>query len=361
MIKSLYIHIPFCDCICSYCDFAKVLSNTFSKKDYISKLIDEFYSLNIPFDSLETIYIGGGTPSSLSIEEIKPLLEILSTNFPSVIECTIEANPETITREKILFYKKHNINRISLGVESLNNKILKYLNRTHTNEKVKEVISILKEEEFRNYNLDFIYGMKGMATEDIDEEIAFIKNSDCKHVSFYSLQIEEGTILNNNGEKTQSDEELRNKYDYIKKSLKNIGMNRYEISNFSYPGFESKHNITYWKDNEYYAIGLSSSGYINKTRYTNTKSMTKYMNGIFNRSIESINKNDEEFEFLMLNLRLVSGFRLETFKERFNKDFLLSYKENIKKIKDYVIIDSSFRIKEDYLFTMDGILLNLLK
>lgn len=361
MVKSLYIHIPFCDCICSYCDFSKVLSNTFSKKDYINRLIEEFNSLNIIHDSLDTIYIGGGTPSCLSIDEIKPLLDILSNEFPSVKEFTIEANPESLTKEKIEFYKKKKINRISLGVESLNDDILKYLNRKHSRDKVQEVISYLKEEEFKNYNLDFIYGMKGMKISDIDDEILFIKDSGCQHVSFYSLQIEDGTILKNKNEVTLPDEELRKMYDYILMSLKDIGMNRYEVSNFSYPGYESKHNLTYWHDNEYYAIGLSSSGYVGKTRFTNTRSMTKYMHGETCKKIEMLKESDEEFEFLMLNLRLEKGFKLSEFKDRFNKDFLLSYRENIEKIKDYVYIDSSFRIKEKYLYTMDGILLDLLK
>lgn len=362
MVKSLYIHIPFCDGICSYCDFAKVFSNTFSHKKYLDVLLDEIKSLNIKEDSLNTIYIGGGTPSCLTEEELIYLLSYLNFHFKNVNEFTLEANPESLSKEKIKICHKYGVNRISLGVQSVNDSILKYLNRQHNKEAVKTVIKSLKDEGIDNFNLDFIYGIPSMSLDDLKDDLSFAKEMNSPHLSFYSLQIEEGTILGNNKTIPLSDEKMRNQYNYIVSYLNQLGYERYEISNFAKKGYESQHNLTYWHDLEYYAAGLSAAGYISNKRYTNTKSMTNYLKGKFNRDVSIISKEDEEFEFLMLNLRLKNGFELTKFKERFKKDFLTAYQNELKKVSDYVEINNgSFRIKDEYLYTMDNILLNILK
>lgn len=360
--KSLYLHIPFCEKICAYCDFTKVYSCSFSHKEYLSVLFSEIEDLKIPFDSLNTIYIGGGTPSSLNEEELESLLSFLHARFPHLKEFTLEANPESLSLLKIKICQKNGVNRISLGVQSTNPSILKYLNRNHTNEELIECITHLRTCHFLNYNLDFIYGIPNQTKEDLIRDIEFCKEYASTHLSFYSLQIEEGTMLYNQKAKAVSDEVMRQEYDFILTQLESMGFHRYEVSNFAKKGYESRHNLTYWHDEQYYACGVSASGYVQNQRYTNTHSLTRYLKKDFNRSVENIDEKAEEFEFLMLNLRLWNGFPLEKFKQRFHKDFLIAYRKEIEEVKDYVNCSSnSFSIKEPYLFTMDSILLTLLK
>ena len=362
MVKSLYIHIPFCEKICAYCDFAKVMNGTFSHASYLKILLQEIKDKNIPEDSLKTIYIGGGTPSCLTLSELDFLLSYLNKHFPSVEEFTLEANPESLSKEKIMLCQKYGVNRISLGAQSSNDKILKTLNRNHRNEDLIRCCHDLHELNFDNFNLDFIYGLPGMSKEDLENDIKLSLSLKSKHLSYYSLQIEKGTLLYNKHIKPTDDEVLREMYDYLLEKLHEAGYERYEVSNFALPGYESKHNLTYWHDENYYAAGLSASGYVENTRYTNTLSMTKYMKGKFDPVTERITPEGEEFEFLMLNLRLVSGFSLDTFSTRFHKDFLSSYQKEINRVKDYVEIKNGyFAIKKEYLYTMDQILLELLK
>ena len=360
--KSLYIHIPFCEKICAYCDFAKVMNGTFSHMKYLANLFKELEEEEIPFDSLKTIYIGGGTPSCLTLDELNLLLSYLYEHFPSVEEFTLEANPESLDKDKIRLCQMYGVNRISLGAQAASDDILKTLNRNHRMKDLIRCCDDLHELHFDNFNLDFIYGLPGMTKKDLDDDIELSLKLKSKHLSYYSLQIEKGTMFYNKHIKAQDDEVMREMYDYLIKKLHEAGFKRYEVSNFAIPGYESRHNLTYWHDEPYYAVGLSASGYINQTRFTNTHSMTKYMKGLTDRATEEISSKSEEFEFLMLNLRLVSGFSLDKFKERFHKDFLVSYQKEIKKVEEYVQVkDGYFAIKPEYLYTMDHILLELLK
>ncbi len=362
MIESLYIHIPFCDNICSYCDFSKVLTNTVDEGDYINQLIEEINSYKIPNNSLKTIYIGGGTPSALSAEKLRILLSHLHSRFSNVEEFTMEANPESLTEEKIKILKEFGINRVSLGVQTLNDKLLILLNRKHTILDVQNCILNLKKYSITNFNLDFIYGIPGLTLKDIQNEFEFIQEFNPTHVSFYSLQIEEGTMFYIKHMKPSDDSVMRDQYDFINENLLKLGYYRYEISNFSKSGFQSLHNKTYWKDNQYYACGVSASGYIENKRYTNTKSITKYMKGKRIQEEEYINSQESEFEFLMLNLRLSEGFEIDNFNTRFKKDFLTEYADEIELCKNDLIIENGrVKILENKLYIMDSILLKLLK
>ena len=362
MTESLYIHIPFCSHICNYCDFPKVLSGTFPEEKYITCLLDELKSYHIKDHSLKTIYIGGGTPSSLSLTSLKKLLSYLHEHFNNVVEFSLEANPESLTEDKIQLLQKYGVNRISLGVESSSEDILKILNRKHTVFQVESAIRLLRQYGFDNINLDFIYGVNEMTAKDLDHDIAFALKQNTEHLSFYSLQIEEGTVFYNQKVKAKSDKKMSEMYEKILVNLENHEYHRYEVSNFSKPGKESLHNLTYWHDKEYYACGLGASGYVNNIRYKNTLSMNKYLSGNFRHDEETIFIYDHEFEYLMLNLRLIEGFSLKEFQTLFGKNFLASYKKNIMEINDYVSVKNGrFSIKEKYIYTMDQILLSLLK
>ncbi len=338
MIKALYIHIPFCEKICAYCDFAKVMTGTFSHWDYLKVLLADIESQKIPYDSLETIYIGGGTPSCLSLDELDILLSYLYEHFPSVKEFTLEANPESLDKDKIRLCQMYGVNRISLGAQAANDDILKTLNRNHKTADLIRCCNDLHDLHFDNFNLDFIYGLPFMTKKDLDDDIALSLRLKSKHLSYYSLQIEEGTMFYNQKVEAQDDEVMREMYDYLRNKLQEAGFARYEVSNFAIPGYESRHNLTYWHDEEYYAAGLSASGYVNNIRFTNTRSMTKYLKGDFAPSKETIDLKQEEFEFLMLNLRLVQGFSLDKFKSRFQKDFLISYLNEVFDLLNFFLI-----------------------
>ena len=357
MISSLYIHIPFCDCICNYCDFAKVLKGTFSQDRYIDCLINDIESLKIKDQSLKTIYIGGGTPTCLSDSNLKRLLEYLNRHFYYPEEFTVEANPESLTKRKVSLLSEYGVNRISLGVQSSNPKTLHYLGRNHTNGEVIKAVRLLNEAGLKNYNLDFIYGV-----DDLKDDINFAFSLNPTHLSFYSLQIEDSTVFHNKNIQALDDETMAKMYSCINYLLPQEGYHRYEVSNFAQKGYESIHNLNYWHDGQYYAAGLSSSGYINDTRYKNTLSLTDYLKGINKRTFDKITEKDHEFEYLMLNLRLVNGFNLDEFANLFKKDFLTDYSANLENLKgDFSIKNQRFMIKKSKLFIMDSILLNLLK
>lgn len=361
MTEALYLHIPFCDHLCHYCDFPKVLTGTFSEDAYLDALLKEIESFSIPPHSLKTVYIGGGTPSALSIRNLEKLLSYLHQHFVPLEEFTVEANPESLNEEKMILFKKYGVNRISLGVESSDDGILKRINRAHRISDVEKTISLLKKNEFKNINLDFIYGLEGTDLLDIRKDLDFALKEDVTHLSFYSLQIEEGTVFHNRNVRTDGDSLLASEYEEIVRTLEAHGFYRYEVSNFAKKGYESKHNLTYWNDQTYYAAGLGASGYLGNLRFVNTKSMNHYLAGKTHISEEKITIYDHEFEYLMLHLRLVSGFSIQEFDSLFGKDFLSYYRKGLEKVEDYVEIrDGFFHIRPQYLYTMDNILLSLL-
>ena len=362
MISSLYLHIPFCDNICSYCDFSKVLTGSSSQKEYIDCLLDEIESLNIEDRSLKTVYLGGGTPSALNPESLEKLLSYLDHRFYPVVDFTMEANPESLTPRKIQLLKQYHVNRVSIGVQTVNPELLKYLNRKHSIDDVRRCVSDLRKNGIENINLDFIYGIPGSTFKDIEDDLSFVIEIDPSHVSFYSLQIEEGTLFYVKKIKPMDDSILREQYDRINIFLKNHGYYRYEVSNFSKKGYQSLHNRTYWKDEEYYACGVSASGYIQNRRYTNTRSITNYLKGKRILEEETLTEKEQEFEFLMLNLRLQEGFSIFEFNRRFHQDFLTSYQKEIEDCRDDIELKNGrIRIKEEKLYIMDSVLLKLLK
>ena len=352
-IKSLYIHIPFCNEICSYCDFVKVYKKDELIDKYLEVLKDEINSM--PVRVLRTIYIGGGTPSCLSEKQLEKLLQITSIfMLENDYEFTIEANPESLSEEKIKLLSKYGVNRVSLGIQTFNEKLLKLLNRRHTKDDVIEVVNNLNKHGINNYSFDFIYSLPFQKIEDInaDLELAFSLNP--KHLSFYSLLIEEHTMLYIKGHKEADDNIQREMYDFIYSKLEDNGYNRYEISNFAKSGYESKHNKVYWHDEKYYAAGVSASGYVDDYRYTNTKSLDKYLNRDNNKVIENIDIEDNIIEHIMLGFRLDEGLSFDVFYDKFNIDFKNEYKEQIDKLKDEGLLIE----KEDkVLATYEGSLL----
>ena len=360
MTSSVYIHIPFCNTICSYCDFCKMLYNKDLVDKYLSSLkkeIKDKYKKEI----IKTIYIGGGSPSSLNIEQLNSLKDIISIfNLHKNVEFTIEVNISDIEEEKLIFYKKLGINRISIGIETINNKYLKLLNRFHTKNEVINKINLVKK-YFTNINVDFIYGFNNQTINDLKKDLDFFKGLDINHISIYSLILEENTKLYIEKYRRLNDDEDAKMYYYIIDYLESLGFNHYEISNFSKPGYESKHNLVYWNNETYYGFGLRSSGYIGNVRYTNTRSLNKYINGNYILNSDIITKEIDMENEMILGIRKIEGINKIKFLNKFNIKIEDVFAIN-KLIKNKLLIDNNgyIYIPKDKLYIENKILVNFI-
>lgn len=356
---SIYIHIPFCASICTYCDFCKIYYN----KKYIDKYLDSLEKeINERYqgEKVKTIFIGGGTPTSLDNDELKRLLEITKIfDTQETIEFTIESNIESITEDKLKIMKEYGVNRISIGVQSFNNQIIKILGRSHTKEEIYNKINLTKK-YFDNINIDLIYAV----TENIDivkEDIDNILRLDISHISTYSLIIEDRTILKiNNYQNIEEDIDYQ-MYKYIENILEDNNYIHYEISNYAKKGFESKHNLVYWNNEEYYGFGLSSTSFLNNLRRTNTKNIIKYLD---NNYLDEENYEDKEIRIeneIMLGLRKVSGINLNTFKEKYNIELEELYDISNLLKEGYLIKENNhLKINKEYIYISNEILLKIL-
>ncbi len=359
-IKSMYIHIPFCDTICSYCDFCKMFYNEKLVDRYLDALKEEILE-NYRGEVLDTLYIGGGTPSSLSASQLKKLFCVLSSiKLNKECEFTMEVTIDSLTHEKIDILKENGVNRVSIGVQTINEKFFKFLNRKTDKDKLIEDINYLKSVQIDNINLDLMYALKDETIEDVLNDLDFFISLDVKHISTYSLILEENTMLYINKYSLIDSNIDRKMYDVICKKLKQNGYIHYEVSNFSKEGYLSKHNMTYWNNDRYYGFGLGSSGYINNIRYTNTRSINSYIHKKF-RYLEEVidSKSDMENE-IMLNLRTARGLSKEKFCEKFNKDILALF--DIKfLIDDNILIDDGkfLRVSDQYFYVLNNILVKI--
>ena len=352
-VKSLYIHIPFCNHLCSYCDFPKLQYFTIFAKPYLNKLKEELDSYNIKLP-LDTIYVGGGTPTSLEDDLFLELLKIIKPFSKGVKEYTFEANPESLSPNKIKMMKKYGVNRVSLGVQSTDESILKSINRHHNYEDVKESINNLKIEGIDNINVDLILSLPNSSIEQIKIDLDRLLPLGIKHISCYSLLVNPNTIFYINGVKEADDDEARQYYDFVHNYLLEKGFIHYEVSNFAKEGYQSKHNFTYWNNNRYFGVGLGAAGYIDNIRYTNTKSINEYLKGHFLYEKEIVTLKEEKEYQIMLNLRTNKGIDLSYFKNRFNVDLLKEKNEIINKL----IKNGKLYIKDNHLIpTYEGMMI----
>ncbi len=356
-MRSVYVHIPFCKSICSYCDFCKFYYNESWAKRYIETLkeeINKYYEEDI----VRTIYVGGGTPSSLGLENIKKLFEVLSVfKLDKIYEYTFECNIDDINDELLTILKENKINRLSIGVQSLNKKKLEYLNRNHTKEEVIKNIKLCRKYGFDNINIDFMYGLPIENLIMMKKDFKKFLKLNVEHISSYSLIIEDHTMIKNKRDKN-IDEDIEYKmYQYILKKTKKNGYHHYEISNFAIKGYESMHNKTYWKNEEYYGFGLSSHGYINGIRYENTRNLNKYFNHEF-RLNELLVSTEEDMENeLILGLRLLDGINVEHFNNKFKYNIFKVFKINEAIEKGFLIYKNDIlKIPEDKIYIMNEII-----
>lgn len=349
---GLYIHIPFCVSKCKYCDFNSHKINLEEKVKYLEDLKEEMklYKKEIGDNEIDTVFIGGGTPSILTKEEIKLLFDNIKSNFKlkNNAEITMECNPGTLTVNKLKVMKECGVNRLSIGLQAVQNNHLKYIGRIHTYEEFEENYNQAKNVGFENINIDLMYALPNQKKEDWMESLEKVVKLNPTHISAYSLILEEGTELFNMYERNEfklldedADIEM---YEYTINYLKMNGYNQYEISNYAKEGFECKHNILYWKCENYLGLGVSASGYLNNTRYNNISDLDEYNKLIHSGKKpiewqEKLSIKDEIEESIFLGLRMNEGIKFKMFYEKYDFNFEEEYKNEINKLKNMNLIE----------------------
>lgn len=355
--KSVYIHIPFCNTICSYCDFCKFLKNDKWTYKYLESLENEIKE-NYNGEKINTIYIGGGTPSSLNIDQLTKLFQMIKIfDKDKNIEFTFECNIENITEEKLQLLYTNGVNRLSIGVQTFNKKYLEYLNRNHDENMIKEKISLAKHIGFKNINIDLIYALKNQKLEDLEYDLNKFLELDITHISTYSLIIEPHTKLYIDNEFNIDEELDYEMYKTIIKKLEFNGYKHYEVSNFAKEGYESKHNLTYWNNNEYYGFGVGASGYINNVRYDNTRSINEYFKGNYVLNSHTLDLNETIENEFILGLRKIEGIDKEIFLKKYKRD-IKSIDVVNKLLKQNKLLENkkSIYINPKYIYTSNEIL-----
>ena len=356
----IYIHIPFCNHICTYCDFPKMLYDKKFCQKYLKILAEEIKE-RYKDEEVISIYIGGGTPTSLGEDELKYLLEMTKIfKKEKLKEFTIESNIESLTNEKIKLLKEYGVNRLSLGVQSFQEKNLKILGRHHTTKMVKEKVESLKKVGINNISIDYIYGIKENL-EEVEEDINTFLTLDIPRISCYSLIIEKNTILSLKNQKYIDEEKEYQMYKKINKLLETNHYHQYEISNYSKPSYPSIHNLNYWNNGFYYGFGLGAVSYLNDTRISNTKNFSKYLKKEY---IQEKIKEDRKIKIsneFILGLRKIEGIDVNAFQEKYHESiFTIPEIEKLLQEKKLVFHDNHLFISKKYLYLSNEILINFI-
>lgn len=347
---GIYIHIPFCKSKCYYCDFISYTNKENYIEEYIKNIIEELEQYDLSNYNITTIYIGGGTPSFINEKYIVQLLRNLKTklsnnqtNFENM-EITIEINPGTITKNKIEQYKKAGINRVSIGLQSTDNDLLKQIGRIHTYEEFLEAYEIIKEAGFENINIDLMIGLPNQTIQMLKTTLEEIKKLNPAHISVYSLIVEENTKIEKmieKGELQLLDENYeRQMYWYVKNTLELNGYKHYEISNFAKEGKQSKHNLNCWEQKEYIGLGASAHSYLNNVRYSNSAFTNEEDWDFNNKTIEEQQTSqDQKREYMLLGLRKIDGVSINQFKQKFVENPIYLFRKEIQKLVEEKLIE----------------------
>lgn len=344
---GIYIHIPFCKQKCFYCDFCSFANKNEMQEKYVETVINEIKNITHKEKyTVTTIYFGGGTPSILNPKYIKNILQEIESSFKILddTEITIEINPGTVNEEKLKKYKEYGINRLSIGLQSANDKILKKIGRIHDYKQFEETFFYARKCGFKNINVDLMIGLPTQTIEDVKQTLEKIIQKNPEHISVYSLIIEEGTIIekliNENKLQLPDEETERIMYWTVVNELKENGYNQYEISNFSKKTHESKHNTNCWKQKQYIGLGTSAHSYLNKKRYSNTNNIEEYIKNIQENNIsKNITIHEEQTEestmneYMLLGLRMIQGININEFKQKFKTDPTIKYKKILEKLQ----------------------------
>lgn len=372
---GLYLHIPFCKNICKYCDFYKMVVSRSLQEKTINYIIEEMKLRELSKYQIDTIYIGGGSPSSLDDDLLDKLLFNLSqlTNFDELKEFTIEFNPNDITIDKVKILQKYQVTRVSIGIQTFNNNLLNTLGRIPfvSFEELSEKIKLLNMHDIKNINVDLIYAIPGEVIDDITDDLNKMMRLPITHLSCYSLILEERSILYyeyTHNKIKLIDETLDEKmYEKINEVLEKNNFIHYETSNFSKPGFNSLHNLIYWHRDDYLGIGPGASSSIDNHRFTNTHNLTEYFLGIDNKNIkyaEDIidSKKDEQELMVMMNLRLSEGINKKRYLERFNEDVKDTFPSILELLKEGLLEETTdtIRIPLKYFYISNYIIVKII-
>ncbi|MFR8104568.1 MAG: radical SAM family heme chaperone HemW [Clostridia bacterium] len=354
---GIYIHIPFCKQKCSYCDFVSFPKDKSIQEQYIQALIKEIKERKIELQNLQeecqasTVYVGGGTPSYIEANAIKQILEEIKQVYriENDAEFTIEMNPGTISEEKLRIYKESGINRISIGLQTTQDNLLKQIGRIHTYEQFLENYKLARKLGFSNINVDLMIGLPNQNMKNVEESIERVIKLNPEHISVYSLILEEGTKLYEQYLKNElelpTEEMERDMYWKVKEKLEKAGYRQYEISNFAKQGKESKHNLACWNQKEYLGFGLAAHSYLENTRYSNTEDIEEYMKNIElgkltkNRILhETQTEEDKRKEYMLLGLRKIEGVSISKFKEKFVQNPLFLFRKELNRLVEENLI-----------------------
>lgn len=352
MTKNCYIHIPFCKQKCNYCAFIsypcidKITGYIFS---LLKEITDKYEG-----EKLKTLYIGGGTPSLIPTNLLEKIIKKFS--FTNNAEITIEVNPDDVTSELINKYFQLGINRISMGVQSLNDRVLKIAGRRHSAQQALDAIDIISNSKIKNLSCDLIYGLPEQTCEDFINDIKTLTNLSIQHISLYGLKIEENTPFERNLPTNLPDDDAQaDMYIEACRTLNNNGFEQYEISNFAKPEMFSRHNINYWNNNSYYGFGVAAHGYVDGFRYYNTSNLEEYMN---NPSVSEyahhLTETERLEEEIFLGFRKSEGIKISEINKKFNINFCEKYKDCLTKYQgEYIVNDGT-----SVYFTTKGFLLS---
>lgn len=333
--QAVYVHIPFCVHKCAYCDFASYqIYNDHIMTDYARRLVEEIsaWTPALPVSPTATVYFGGGTPSVLPLEDLAAIVTAMKERgfWQHPAEATLEANPGTVDRERLRFYRQLGFDRLSLGIQSFQPEELAAMGRIHTAEQAEEAIALAREAGFRRISGDLIYGYPGQTVETVRDSLERLLDTGVDHVSVYGLTVEEGTLLAKQVREGKallpSEDASGTMYDFLMEALPQAGYHRYEISNFARPGQESRHNQVYWHYDPYMAFGTAACRFDGKIRETNPRNLQAYLQGAPPER-EILTCEDRRAELVFMNLRTVKGLSLEEFTQRTAEDFFHIYEK----------------------------------
>ena len=373
---GLYIHIPFCDRKCDYCDFVSYSMGLDAQKEFKEALFKEIdmYREECTKKVFNSIYIGGGTPSVMHAGFIYDLSrKIFSTfHFEEDVEFTIEVNPNSVTMEKLTEYLRAGVNRVSVGVQCIDSKILANVGRFQTIQNIDNTFYLLNKMGFTNTSADVMIGLPHQSLDAVKDTINYLLNKCVKHISVYTLQVEENTQLYKNIKmgkiKPLGDKACIKMYETVNEMLKNAGFVRYEVSNFAIPNYESRHNFKYWKDVDYLGLGVSAHSFLDGYRFNNTPRLDEYIQRVNSGKLPVIQRdfildNDRRTEYIMLSLRLATGLNLKKFRRRFDEDLLKTRADQIQSLikGGFVFIEDGFlKIAPQHMYISNRIIVELL-
>lgn len=360
MIDGLYVHVPFCQHVCAYCDFAKARYVPFLAEQYLNCLEAELAQL--PPQTFQTIYVGGGTPTALNDQQLKRLLSIIA-RFGCQGEYTVEVNPETFSESKAKLLKEYGVNRISMGVESFSEKVLAEMDRVHHNIDVHNCFRWLAQVNITNISIDLMYGFAHQTLSDVIHDLQLAVALPVTHISIYDLEVQPATPLGMRHYQKIDDETDYLMYQQAVEFLNSHSYRQYEVSNFAFSHYQSQHNLLYWHYRNFYGAGIGASGKIDNLRYDNTRNFVDYFNGKTVAKRYQLTLTDQRFETIMMGLRLLSGIDLTEFNQRYDCDFLTLYRKplSLNLDKGLLVLDGNYlHVTDKGLYVLNDILVDFM-